>query len=58
MASEDSQHERTLFLMSAFYLLGLRISELAFQDGRTAEMGNFAPIKRDMWLVQHGWQRQ
>ncbi len=49
MASEDSQHERTLFLMSAFYLLGLRISELAYEEERVAEMGSFAPDKRGMW---------
>jgi site-specific recombinase XerD len=49
MAREDNQHERTLFLMSAFYLLGLRISELAYSDERTAEMGNFAPDKRGLW---------
>lgn len=49
MAREDSQHERTLFLMSAFYLLGLRISELAYHDDRLAEMGSFAPDKRGMW---------
>lgn len=49
MAREDQQHERTLFLMSAFYLLGLRISELAYHDERTADMGNFAPDKRGLW---------
>lgn len=49
MAAEDIQHERTLFLMSAFYLLGLRISELAYHDDRIAEMGNFAPDKRGLW---------
>lgn len=49
MAEEDAQHERTLFLMSAFYLLGLRISELAWHEDRLAEMGNFAPDKRGLW---------
>lgn len=49
MAAEDTQHERTLFLMSAFYLLGLRISELAFTKSRIATMGNFAPDKRGLW---------
>lgn len=49
MAAEDSQHERTLFLMSAFYLLGLRISELAYSRDRMATMGNFAPDKRGLW---------
>lgn len=49
MAKEDKQHERTLFLMSAFYLLGLRISELAHTTERIAIMGNFAPDKRGLW---------
>lgn len=49
MAHEDPKHERTLFLMSAFYLLGLRISELAYLHHRPAEMGNFAPDKRGLW---------
>lgn len=49
MAQENPQHERTLFLMSAFYLLGLRISELAYAPGRMATMGNFAPDKRGLW---------
>jgi len=34
---------------SAFYLLGLRISELAHTNERTAIMGNFAPDKRGLW---------
>lgn len=49
MAKEDSAHQRTLFLMSAFYLLGVRISELAYEDGRIATMGSFVPDKKDMW---------
>ena len=49
MVAEDPQHERTLFLMSAFYLLGLRISELAFTHERRATMGSFAPYKRGLW---------
>ena len=50
MAEHDpQQHERTLFLMSAFYLLGLRISELAYTRERMATMGNFAPDKRSLW---------
>jgi len=51
MASENPQHERTLFLMSAFYLLGLRISELSYSPDREryATMGNFAPDKRGLW---------
>lgn len=49
MAKADPQHQRTLFLMSAFYLLGLRISELAYGPERQATMGNFAPDKRGLW---------
>jgi integrase len=49
MAREDPQHQRTLFLMTAFYLLGLRISELAYAPGRMATMGNFAPDKSGLW---------
>lgn len=49
LASTDPAHERTLFLLSAFYLLGLRISELAYSAGRMATMGNFAPDKRGLW---------
>jgi integrase len=49
MAHIDPQQQRTLFLMSAFYLLGLRISELAYTKPRPATMGNFAPDKRGLW---------
>ena len=49
MAHSNPLHERTLFLMSAFYLLGLRISELAYSAERSATMGSFAPDKRGLW---------
>lgn len=49
IAKIDPRHYRTLFLMSAFYLLGLRISELAYGTTRQAVMGNFAPDKRGLW---------
>ena len=49
MCQADPQHQRTYFLMSAFYLLGLRISELAYAPGRMATMGNFAPDKNGLW---------
>lgn len=49
LATEDSVHERTLFLMSAFYLLGVRISELAYGTERMATMGSFAPDKQGLW---------
>src|SRR3989338_1743430 len=49
MAEVESPHERTLFLMTCFYLLGLRISELAHSKDRAATMGSFAPDKRGLW---------
>lgn len=49
MALDNAEHQRTLFLMSAFYLLGVRISELAYHDGRNATMGHFAPDKEGLW---------
>jgi site-specific recombinase XerD len=49
MAKENIIHERTLFLMSAFYLLGVRISELAYTNERMATMGSFAPDKLGLW---------
>lgn len=49
MAKEHRRYERTLFLISAFYLLGLRISELAYSHERMALMNNFAPDKNGLW---------
>src|SRR3990167_1796122 len=49
MAKENKEYERTLFLMTAFYLLGLRISELAYSSTHRATMGSFAPDKRGLW---------
>ena len=49
MAQQDPIAERTLFLMSAFYLLGLRISELAETPGRIPKMSDFAPDKHGRW---------
>ena len=43
------ENERALFLMSAFYLLGLRISELADTPGRIPKMRDFAPDKHGRW---------
>lgn len=48
-ADKDVRYERVLFLMSAFYLLGLRISELAETPGRIPKMGDFAPDKHGLW---------
>jgi len=49
LAENDPAHERTLFIMSIFYLLGLRISEIAQTPGRVPTMGDFAPDKRGLW---------
>lgn len=49
LANREPHHLRTLFILSSFYLLGLRISELAYVDTRPATMGNFAPDKRGLW---------
>lgn len=49
MAKTDPDNERILFMMSAFYLLGLRISELAETPGRCPKMSDFAPDKRNLW---------
>lgn len=48
-ADTDSYYERHLFLIAAFYLLGLRISELSETPGRIPCMGDFAPDKHDRW---------
>jgi site-specific recombinase XerD len=49
LAKQNPEYERTLFLMSAFYLLGLRISELAETPGRIPNMGDFMPDKQGLW---------
>lgn len=49
LAKENPLYERSLFLISAFYLLGLRISELAETPGRIPKMGDFAPDKHSLW---------
>lgn len=49
LANQDSTYERHFFMISAFYLLGLRISELADTPGRIPKMGDFAPDKQDRW---------
>lgn len=48
MAHQEPRHQRTSFLISAFYLLGLRISELA-TPGYVATMGNFTQDKEGLW---------
>lgn len=49
LAEKNPLYERSLFALSAFYLLGLRISELADTPGRTPKMGDFAPDKNSLW---------
>jgi len=49
LADQEERHERLLFLLSAFYLMGLRISELAETPGRIPIMGDFAPDKTGRW---------
>lgn len=46
---QDPIYERHLFIISAFYLLGLRISELAETPGRIPSMGDFFPDKASRW---------
>lgn len=48
-AQGDAEQERDLFMLSAFYLLGLRISELAETPGRYPKMSDFAPDKHNLW---------
>jgi site-specific recombinase XerD len=48
-ADGTPERERLYFMISAFYLLGLRISELAETPGRIPSMGDFAPDKRGLW---------
>src|SRR3990167_2375096 len=50
MAAEDpNSHERTLFIMSAFYLMYLRISELTASDRWTPKMGDFYRDHDGLW---------
>lgn len=48
-AGLDSNYERHLFLMSIFYLLGLRISEVAKNQRHAPMMKDFAPDHDDRW---------
>lgn len=49
LANQEPFYERHLFMLAIFYLLGLRISEVADTPGRTPKMGDFAPDKHDRW---------
>lgn len=50
IATQDPErHERTLFIMSALYLLYLRISELCASERWTPEMGHFYQDSQGFW---------
>lgn len=49
LANKDLKYERHLFLMSIFYLLGLRISEVSDTKIRIPMMSHFAPDKSGRW---------
>ena len=49
LANSDPRFERHLFLMAIFYLLGLRISEVADSQNHTPTMSDFAPDKNSRW---------
>jgi site-specific recombinase XerD len=49
LADSNPKFERHLFLMAIFYLLGLRISEVAASQNHTPTMSDFAPDKNSRW---------
>ncbi|CAL7961089.1 conserved hypothetical protein [Gammaproteobacteria bacterium] len=49
LANINAKFERHLFLMAIFYLLGLRISEVAGSQNHTPTMSDFAPDKNSRW---------
>lgn len=49
LAEKDSQHERTLFIMSALYAMYLRISELTSSERWTPKMNDFARDQDGNW---------
>lgn len=49
LANNNLEYERHLFLISMFYLLGLRISELSDTRRHIPRMGDFAPDKESRW---------
>lgn len=48
-SEENNEYLRSYFILSAFYLLGLRVSELSETEGRIPTMGDFAPDHNDLW---------
>lgn len=49
MAKEDKQHERTLFILSALYLMYLRVSELVVTDHWLPKMNDFKSDHDGLW---------
>lgn len=49
LADTNPLFERHFFMISLFYLLSLRISEIADTPGRVPTMGDFSPDKHDRW---------
>ncbi len=49
MADQDKNHERTLFIISAMYLLYLRISELTATDRWIPQMNHFYQDSDNCW---------
>ncbi|MBT4885532.1 MAG: site-specific integrase [Legionellales bacterium] len=47
----ESKYERHLFIISVFYLLGLRISELASTELHKPVMGDFSRDKDGLWWL-------
>lgn len=49
MAKENERHERTLFILSALYLMYLRISELVVTDRWSPKMNDFKRDHDGLW---------
>ncbi len=49
MAKEDSKHERTFFILSALYLMYLRVSELVITDRWAPKMNDFKRDHDGLW---------
>lgn len=49
LTASQPDFERHLFILSTFYLLGLRISEISEKPERIPIMGDFAPDKTGRW---------
>lgn len=49
MAKENNRHERTLFILSALYLMYLRVSELVVTDRWSPKMNDFKRDHDGLW---------